>query len=361
MRPSSQVPQPVSHCNARAPARFHRGSPPAGAAVRSPRATDRSRPSAWWCAPGWILALGLGWSGLTQAGAAEPRAAEPAKADTADRSAVLPTQLRWQKRDAAGWSTGLVPELQPREGKRVIGHKIKRAPDGAITERHEMRALDPKIFHGSDTFFAELDPSVRAAPAYLHFMLSGVMRARPEEGTILNIDGAVLGFREQPPRVAGEAPKLAELVTYDVDAAGAFVWRPTGVFFTLHADRPLSAAPKLCVRLDHAAQSWTLLARDIVVAGDLALFSVEERPVVSIRAGLPGDEAWLKDLKVRRAPPRRPPHFLPAENGRLDLARAYAEGDERVIRGVTAGPPAAARTGPPANAQPARRQPEGSR
>jgi len=240
-------------------------------------------------------------------------------------------ELRWQEVDPQTRQARLVPELQPRE-RRVMGYGVKRRADGS-EETREVRAVDLKRFTGEKVHFAELDRNVREQPVHVSFLLSAVMRERPEEGTILNIDGAVIGFRHRAPQVEGEPATHAELVTMDIDPAGNTIWQPTRIYYPLGADPAFAGSPKMCVRLDHAARSWTLLFRDIVLAEDLPLFATGEQPVVSLRAGLPGDTAWLKELKVRASPPGRPADALPmAANGRLDLAKAHAEGDRRVIR-----------------------------
>ncbi|MGH8016888.1 MAG: hypothetical protein ACREIA_01145 [Opitutaceae bacterium] len=259
-------------------------------------------------------------------------------------SPSAPKGLQWRKLDAQGRDAGLVARLQPRE-KPIIGYMGKRQPDGSFADIKPMRALDPKGFLGSEVYFAELDAKVRRAPAYIIFLLRGTMRAEPEQGTILNIDGAVMGFREQkkPARAADQTPNLAELVTLDVDESGAQVWRGTGFHYSLHAEDPLSGGTKMCVRLDHAEKTWTLYFRDLIVAEGLPLFALSERPTVTIRAGLvPEDEAWVNDLRVVAKLPGRGPFGLPAENGRLDLKGARERGDPRLDRSERFGARAAA-------------------
>jgi hypothetical protein len=263
--------------------------------------------------------------------------ASPAPSISPERPVLL-----WSLRAPDGRTTNPAPGA--REGER----SRTPPPPVARTELAKPPGLDkpaPKTFLGHDLFFAQLPNAVRSKVTYVHLALNATARTNPDEGTTVNVDGAILGFRSKR-GVDGRG--MAELVVRDLGVRAGLDWYGTGVYFMLNGGQELTLGPMLCLKLDHGSDSWALYYRDILVRENLALLTGDEAAAVSIRAGQEGDAAVLRDLKLANGPPSRNPAYVQASGGRIDLARARRDGHPLVRSGSEPSPP------PPTIARPPR-------
>lgn len=217
--------------------------------------------------------------------------------------------------------------LRPADAPKRTEPLVLRKGDGSgrtVTPR----VLDAKAFFGGRAYAADLPGSLRGQATFVRFLLSGTAKADPESGTILNIDGAILGFRT----LAG-TPEAVEVVTTDAPAAGQRTWRPVGMALRIDARNGLTGSPPLAVRLDHATRTWTLYMQDLILAENLPLLTEPGAPRVTVQpGGGPGDLAILKEL-VLKEPGHRPDNPIKAVNGRIDLAAEHQAGTPGVWMG----------------------------
>lgn len=245
-------------------------------------------------------------------------------AEAADKVAALPSaplpHLMWRARDVGSSEVGdLVTHPRGIAGvRRRKGAATGKARTQAVMTMGAIRLAPAK------EYYAELPESVRRGPSFVQFIISGVAKTKPEDGTILDMDGAVVGFRlTNKPAAQAEAADEAQLVVMDLDSNGELKWRETGLYFALDPGKALTGSPKLCARLDPENLSWTLLYRDIVVEQDLPLISGQLKPTLSVRASSGGEDAVLKNLEFRSAPPARSAVFPAAVNGVISLDAAF--------------------------------------
>lgn len=229
-------------------------------------------------------------------------------------------EIIWRKRAPDGRDLGLAAELNPPKARPTAPDKkpeAKGQPAGSAR-------LDTKMFLDSDTYYGELPAKLRQEVSYVHFALDATAQSNPGEGTVLNIDGAIVGFRARRDEITGRG--TAELVTMDVSADGKPEWKGTGIIFMLSPQRGFTGAPMLCAKLDPKNDVWTLYYRDIIVRENLPLLTTATAPTISTRAGKVGDAAMLLDFKIAPTPPARNPAYVRSVNGRIDLAKARREG-----------------------------------
>ncbi len=247
-------------------------------------------------------------------------AAQPAPA----RNDPERPEIVWKKRGSDGRDLGLATELNavvPRLAApaRKPDKKDKPAKAGGKV---------PGMFLDDITYHGELPAKLRQEVTFVHFALDATANAAPEDGTLLNLDGAIVGFKAKRDETTGRG--IAELVTMDVSADGKPDWKGTGIYFMLGPQGTFTGAPKLCAKIDHKSDTWTLYYRDIILREDLPLLATEAAPTISVRAGQAGDTAVFLDLKVASAPPTRNQAYVRSVNGRVDLARAHREGHPHV-------------------------------
>lgn len=239
----------------------------------------------------------------------------------ADRLEVV-----WKKRGADGRDLGAASELNVVVTSPVAGQKGEKK-DKPTRDGGKVPGmfLDDVVYHG------ELPTKVRQGVTFIHFALDATANASPEDGTLINIDGAVLGYKATRDETTGRG--TAELVTMDMTPDGKSDWKGTGYYFMLGPQGGFTGAPTLCVKVDSGNGTWTLYARDIIIRENLPLLTTEALPTISVRAGRVGDAAVLLDLKVADAPPTRNPAYVKSLNGRVDLAKAHQEGHPNVRTG----------------------------
>ena len=146
-------------------------------------------------------------------------------------------EIIWRKRAPDGRDLGLAAELNPPKARPAASDKKPEAKgQPAVSAR-----LDTKMFLDSDTYYGELPAKLRQEVSYVHFALDATAQSNPGEGTVLNIDGAIVGFRARRDEITGRG--TAELVTMDVSADGKPEWKGTGIIFMLSPQRGFTGAP----------------------------------------------------------------------------------------------------------------------
>ncbi len=233
-------------------------------------------------------------------------------------------EIVWKKRGPDGRDLGLATELNAVVPRPAAPAKKPEKKDKPTKEGGKA----PSMFLDDVTYHGELPAKVRQEVTCVHFALDATAHAEPEEGTLLNLDGAIVGFKAKRDERTGRG--MAELVTMDVSAGGQPDWKGTGIYFMLGPQGSFTGAPKLCARIDHKNDTWALYYRDIVVRENLPLLATEAVPAISVRAGRAGDAAVLLDLRVAKAPPERNPAYVRSVNGKVDLAQAHREGHPHV-------------------------------
>lgn len=240
------------------------------------------------------------------------------------------TELVWKKRSTGSKTDEVVTMGVSSEKKIPKIIRTKRDEKGKAVAAREVLPLSPKLYYAGETYYAELDTEIRNKTKFLHFILSGTAKQNPGEGTIINIDGAILGFTAHRDEATGRG--LARIVTLD-ELDGNPVWVPVGVHVRLGPQDIITGSPPLAVRLDHKHNTWALFASNLLIAEGLPLFSEGATPTVSIRAGQAhGDMAVLKHFQVHDNPGGRDGKFLPSVNGKIDLEKAFEEGNPLVRR-----------------------------
>jgi hypothetical protein len=247
-----------------------------------------------------------------------------ARGPAGQRSEKVKANLVWRLDSAEGPAAETAIRPRPsdtagphREKRRLPGGLLEVGDDGRfIDEQFRVgprfgadggplsggRPADPEFepvrLEGGRRYTARLPGLVRHEPAFVEIAFSGSARAEPADGTVINVDGAILGFRRTG---SGE---LCELVARDRDASGEAVWRPTGVFtFSRVPEQPVSAGP-FTLGIDPGARSWTLFRGDQVILGNLGLFPPDPRPAIVCDAGREGDTAVISSLAFLPHGPR---------------------------------------------------------
>lgn len=220
--------------------------------------------------------------------------------------------LVWEAKSATGESLGRADRLQLSTSGR---------PEAA-------GRMSPTFFSGDTTYSTTLPEAVRDSSQFVHFIFSGTARPSPDEGTVLNFDGAWLGLIAK--RDDSTDQGTAQVVVRDFDPKGALSWKPVGILFHLSPQQDaIIASPTLAIRFDHAAQSWSLYLKDVAMAENLPLLSDGPAPKLSVRAGLAGDQARLIDLQIGDRPLARE-NAPSAVQGRTTLAAEFAAGNPKV-------------------------------
>ena len=236
--------------------------------------------------------------------------------------------LTWKKINQGGGET-IETELADKTRPAVA--KINVVKQDGSTVQRVLYGLDVKRFRGSAVHYAILPASVRQKPTFVDFILSGTVGSEPDSGSVINVDGAILGFQFAKAGSAQKPTYRAQAVYMDADANGNKRWKPTGYSTFIMPGQEMDGAAKLGIRLDYVHHRWAFYRSDILVKDNLPLFSQNGPPKISLRAGLlDTDVLALEELKISDKPYSRPDIYLPAVNGKIDIAKAKREHDPRL-------------------------------
>lgn len=236
--------------------------------------------------------------------------------------------LTWKKVNPDGSET--VETQLADKPRRFVAVITVHKQDGTAVQIPKY-ALDVKNFRGSATYYARLPQTVRLKPTFVNFIISCTVGSKPDNGSVINVDGAIFGF--QVTNVGSEKNPVyrAKAAYMDTDANGKKVWKPLNYGISIQVDKGITGSPKLGVYLDYAHHSWAFYRSDILIKGNLPLFSEDGPPKISLRAGLlDTDVLALKDLEISNKPYSRPDFYLPVVNGKIDFAKAIRERDPRL-------------------------------
>lgn len=237
-----------------------------------------------------------------------PRLLQPAQTDDQPQR----PQVVWRKRMANGVDLGVVSEPDLLDGK--------------IARVATPNSGKPKDFVNDDTYYGQLPAEVRGESRFVHFILRPTARQRAEEGTVLDIDGATLGFTSAHDRRSDRSK--VELVVRTIGLDGKPQWIPSGIIFLIKPGQPVPL-PRLAVRFNRDSGTWALQMNDVVIRNGLALMTNAREPTISVRAGMAGDSARLLDLRVDRKAPLGA-RDLKVTNGKIDLKKEYESGNSKI-------------------------------
>jgi hypothetical protein len=222
-------------------------------------------------------------------------------------------QITWRKRLANGVDLGVVYEPD------LLNGKIAR-----VTTPNSGK---PKDFINDDTYYGQLPAEVRGDSEFVHFILRATAREKADEGTVLDIDGAILGFTSVYDERSDRS--RVELVAKSIGFDGKPQWIPLGMTFQVKPGQHVPL-PRLAVHLNHADGMWALQLNDLVIRSGLFLATDATVPTISVRAGKVGDTARLLDLRIDRKAPLASARNLVVTNGRIDLKKEYESGNSRI-------------------------------
>jgi hypothetical protein len=178
-------------------------------------------------------------------------------------------------------------------------------PSGTIVPAAAAETFEVRFFVGRRRYVTELPTILREAPSHVEITFSGTARATPDEGTVFNLDGAVVGFLRATDE-SGNFPTI-ELVGRDLDAQNRQVWRRLGFTLANRAVDELVSSGTFTIALDHARGVWTCYRGDQPLAKDVHLFTQEPRPIAACTAGQEDDLAILQSFSVLPNGPLKPP------------------------------------------------------
>jgi hypothetical protein len=265
-----------------------------------------------------LVCLALG--GMTVPGAAQA----PNRTDGRPSMLLYPEKLKllltWRQ-EGSEIQPVLDPSLPPLPGKsgtlattRYPGKILEVGPDGkfldgagktglfrldrngVLVPSADAATFEVRYFVGARRYVTELPAVLRDAPSHLEIAFSGTARATPEEGTVLNLDGAMVGFLRPVDR-PGEMG-LITLAMRDLDGQGRPVWRATPIHLRSGPMDELVSSGPFTVELDHARGRWALFRNDEPLMRDLRLFTQGARPTAAITAGQEDDLAIMQSFSV---------------------------------------------------------------
>ena len=233
---------------------------------------------------------------------------------------------QWMRMNDDGSETGIAASTTsgPQSVKINAQDKSGKPVDLAMT------FFPTNRFAGHQTEYLRLPGYVRAKPTFINFFIHATPAADPDNGTIVNVDGAIIGFQQV---VATDGSGiLARIVVKSIDSHGKPVWQNSKIVLSLSAGGPRAVGVRLGVRLDPENSRWSLYLTDMNAADDIPLFAEQKDARLSIRAGLlDTDVVSISDLTVGPHPYFRSADYLPADaNGHLDVGSARKEHDPRV-------------------------------
>lgn len=227
--------------------------------------------------------------------------------------------LKWDKLNPDGSRQDL-PDANADKPK---ARAVRKKEDGTIVSREASPAIQRR---GSSIYVADLPEAVRRELLFVDFSISGTAGSTADQGSIIDIDGAIIGFQLEP------EVNRAEVMVLVLGGDDQPVWRKAGWGLPIDPNKQVTASPRMAVRLDYKNSRWALFANDVLVAGDLPLFSDKGAPTIRLKAGLlETDLLILKRIRIADKPSGRDKKFIPAgPDGRIDYAKARAENDPRL-------------------------------
>lgn len=216
-------------------------------------------------------------------------AKNPTGAPAPDDLRAMPGELI--ELDAAGRPTGPVVRSRYRadDSGNIIGETLAGAPL-YVEHGRQLVSLLPK--------------TIRTGLSYVEVAFSGVARELPEHGTIMNIDGAVIGFSAKR---NGEKSGPAEMMVMDLNSEGKRFWRRTGYIFAFTSTDQLLESPRINVVFGVKAPTWTLQVGGFTILESIALLDRVDQPIAVLTPGPGAERALINRLAVREGAPDRAP------------------------------------------------------
>jgi hypothetical protein len=234
--------------------------------------------------------------------------------------------LKWSRTNDDG-SEADEKMLTPSPG---AAFKLTRQNPDGTSALVSIPGLSTSHFVGHATRNLKLPYAIRKKPTFINFLVHATPAPDPDSGTILNVDGAIIGFKAF--NADNGSRILARIVVRNVDPDGKPYWQDSHAVL-LFADKEGRALPvRLGVCLDSTNNSWSLYQTDFVIADNLPLFTSSGAPLLSVRPGLlDNDSVSIADLTTGGHPYYRLRQYLPADtHGKLDIQTALRESDPRL-------------------------------
>jgi hypothetical protein len=275
----------------------------------------------------WLFAL-LGLGAMGPFGVAQ----QPDTTNARPAMLLYPEKLKlllnWRQ-DGNGIQPVLDPSLPPLPGKSGTlasrthpGKLLEVGPDGRFLDGIDRTVFrldragtivpgttadtfEVRFFVGQRRYVTELPAILREAPSHVEIALSGTARRTPEEGTVFNLDGAVVGYLRIAD--AGGKSSAIELVGRDLDAQGRPIWRSLGITLPDRPPDELVSSGPFTIALDHARGLWSCYRGDQLIASDVHLFTQEQRPIAACTAGQEDDLAILQAFSILPLGPVKSP------------------------------------------------------
>lgn len=221
-------------------------------------------------------------------------AKNPTGAPAPDDLRALPGELI--DLDAAGRPTGPVVRSRYRvdDSGKIIGEAQAGAPL-YVEHGRQLVSLLPK--------------AIRTGHSYVEVAFSGVARDLPEHGTIMNIDGAIIGFSAKR---NGEKSGPAEMMVLDVNSEGKRFWRRTGYIFAFTSTDQLIESPRINVVFGAKAPTWALQVGGFTILESITLLDRADQPMALLTPGPGAERALINRLAVKEGVPDRAPSPRPA-------------------------------------------------
>jgi len=182
-----------------------------------------------------------------------------------------------------------------------------------------LRRLHVHRFSGKD-YTAELPGWSRKDGMVFGVNISGTAGQGELKGTVVNLDGAVFGFQVDSTAPAIDGQLLVRLVTLQADK-----WVATSVSFLADATTRAVPGVKVSAKIHQGPKTWDLYNQNIVVAEGIPLSDRPKHPSITIQPGSNGAVAELRDVQVSHKP--LVGHAVPADGERMNLRKAYEDGD----------------------------------
>lgn len=227
--------------------------------------------------------------------------------------------------------TGIVvPELASKPRPKL--RRVRESKSGE-KQSFEVRALDVKDFRGANTYVADLPKRVRSEVTYVNMIFEATPSQNPDNGSLLDVDGARIGFKLMTQSANGSMLPRAQLVVEVDNDDGVKEWKPVPLILAIDPEKNLSKSPEICVCLDHKHNTWSLYIKDIRLIEALPLAGNQDTPIIRVSAGAAATDAFrLKSLRLDDKPSARPKKlFAPAKDGRIDFEHVKKTNPDLII------------------------------
>jgi hypothetical protein len=244
---------------------------------------------------------------------------------------ISPSRADVERKDLRVIRPNLEWSLETTTGINRAVYSVLEKPGSTVSKSSEKVPLVNGRVDGEVTFESVLPNDFRSNMNVVHFGLLATAHPEAEAGTVLNIDGAVVGLVGGKDSTKGGG--IAQLVArVGIDKNGKAIWRPLGVLLQQSPVESFYATPLLAVKVDNVTRTWSLYMHDNLVRSNIPLAPQEGAPTIKIRAGTRADSARLLSLAISNAPPLSPDGVVRSNGNKINLKDEYEKGNPTVKR-----------------------------